>query len=345
MERYLLFDSQCHVCSQVAHDIIIESDGLLEARSLRDPAIKNLLIKAKPNWRWEPMLLEIEDEQIRVFTQTRMVLQLMRRLGLRRAWRTVHIVQKSVTPPFKLSPERRYLLGGIGKILAGLTLSWLPFNRDAAQAQDGTTNTVFLPLVQNAGANDASPASELYAGFVLLSEAAPVPASVSQPVLAIPIVCGVGGTVTTAIGESYSSLDAVVSSSKIPTYSLSKSFSEVEWVDGYVLKHETGEIFGSMHVFGTQNIQTQAWEKRFHIWSQPDFPRPFPLWSSEAVEPDGPAVLLEKVGFLPTPGVRVVTRMGSVFHWIENDVFYTMTVEDGQSFEEAEALASSLVLS
>jgi predicted DCC family thiol-disulfide oxidoreductase YuxK len=344
MERHLLFDSQCHFCSQVAHDIIIESGGLLEARSLRDPAIKNLLIKANPNWRWEPMLLEIEDEQVRVFTQTRMALRLARRLGLRRAWRTVRIVQKSVTPPFRLSPERRHLLGSVGKMLAGLTLAWLPLNRGAAQAQEGSSNTVFLPLVQNAGTNNTSTANELYAGFLLLSEGTPVPASVSQPALAIPIVCGVGGTVTTAIGESFSSLEAVVSSSKIPTYSLSNSFSKFEWVDGHVLKHETGEVFGSMHIFGTLNLQTRKWEKRFHIWSQPDFPRPFPLWSSEPVEPDGPAVLLEKVDFLPAPGVRVATRMGSVFHWIENDIFYTMTVEDDQSFEEAEALASSLVL-
>ncbi|NBD35313.1 MAG: hypothetical protein GVY30_04865 [Chloroflexi bacterium] len=80
------------------------------------------------------------------------------------------------------------------------------------------------------------------------------------------------------------------------------------------------------------------------IWSQSDFPRPFPLWSSDPVEPGGPAVVLEKVDFLPSPGIMVTTRRGYVFHWIENDVLYTLITEFDPSREEAFALVPSLAL-
>jgi hypothetical protein len=67
MQRYLLFDSGCSVCTRLAEDIERASDGWLMARSLRDPEMKVLLDIARPGWRWEPTLLEVADGQPRIF--------------------------------------------------------------------------------------------------------------------------------------------------------------------------------------------------------------------------------------------------------------------------------------
>jgi hypothetical protein len=40
--------------------------GRLGVRSLRDPKVQALLDRARPGWRWEPMLVEIEGERVRV---------------------------------------------------------------------------------------------------------------------------------------------------------------------------------------------------------------------------------------------------------------------------------------
>jgi hypothetical protein len=49
MERYLLFDPGCSVCTELAESIEQEARGWLKAESLRKPAMRKLLKEAKPN--------------------------------------------------------------------------------------------------------------------------------------------------------------------------------------------------------------------------------------------------------------------------------------------------------
>ena len=72
MQRYLLFDSGCSVCTRLADEIECASDGWLAAHSLRDPDVKTLLDAAKPGWHWAPTLLEVQDGRPRVFTGLQM---------------------------------------------------------------------------------------------------------------------------------------------------------------------------------------------------------------------------------------------------------------------------------
>jgi hypothetical protein len=65
-ERYLLFDGGCSVCAALAREVETLSGGRLRVRSLRDPEVQALLDRARPGWRWEPMLVEIEGERVRV---------------------------------------------------------------------------------------------------------------------------------------------------------------------------------------------------------------------------------------------------------------------------------------
>lgn len=58
MDRFLLFDSGCSLCSALASEIERETDGWLTARSLRDQEVQAWLDRAQPGWHWEPTLLE-----------------------------------------------------------------------------------------------------------------------------------------------------------------------------------------------------------------------------------------------------------------------------------------------
>jgi len=85
------------------------------------------------------------------------------------------------------------------------------------------------------------------------------------------------------------------------------------------------------------------WVTSLTVAAQCVFPTPFPLWWSEPVEPGGPVVVLEKVSFLPWPGIMVATAMGYAFHWIKDSVLYTLLAEYGPSRADAIALAGGLV--
>ncbi len=108
MERFLLFDSGCSLCSGLARDIERESGGRLVARSLREPEMKALLDRARPGWHWEPTLLEVEVDRVRAFTGLAMRTQLVNGLGLRRAWRLAQLVQRAGVPVLDLQISRRH---------------------------------------------------------------------------------------------------------------------------------------------------------------------------------------------------------------------------------------------
>jgi hypothetical protein len=50
-QTFLLFDSACSVCSQLALEIERETSGVLTARSLRRPEVQAWLEQARPGWR------------------------------------------------------------------------------------------------------------------------------------------------------------------------------------------------------------------------------------------------------------------------------------------------------
>ena len=84
MQHYLLFDSGCQTCSSLAQLVADESQGWLEIRSLREPAMQELLNRARPGWKWEPTLLALDGAQVDVFTGLSLRIQMVRGLGLRR---------------------------------------------------------------------------------------------------------------------------------------------------------------------------------------------------------------------------------------------------------------------
>jgi predicted DCC family thiol-disulfide oxidoreductase YuxK len=121
-ERYLLFDSGCAVCTALAREVEALSGGRLGVRSLREPEVQALLNQAHPNWRWEPMLLEIEGEQVRVFTGLAMRWRLVQVLGPARAWRVAQAVARFGGPVLDVDWGRREMLRKLG---SGILVAFL----------------------------------------------------------------------------------------------------------------------------------------------------------------------------------------------------------------------------
>lgn len=222
------------------------------------------------------------------------------------------------------SSRRQFLKGAIG-ILGGTVAARIAglFPEIQLQAIETTVSVTQLPTQLEVG--------ELYAGFLLLSDGLPIPAFVVYPQLGPPVICGAGqaNPELTGYGTLYSTPEDVATTADLPIYSLDGLPAELRSRGGNVIRYNTGEVYAVSVDFELFNTEVGLWETVISIWAQPNFPRPYPLWSSEPVEPDGPAVVLEKVSLLPTPGIRTRTQHGDVFYWIQNDILFTLIQETG----------------
>ena len=139
MERYLLFDSRCGLCSKLAQDIEEVAEGWLVARSLGDQSMRSLLKEAKPNWRWQPTLLEIEGQEVRVVTGPTLAANMVAGLGPRRAWRAAQLMHHTrEVQEDRVDIERRYFLHQSGALLAAASLLGLPTLRKSRLLSFGT---------------------------------------------------------------------------------------------------------------------------------------------------------------------------------------------------------------
>lgn len=122
MECYLLFDSGCSTCSRIAQEVEQEASGFLAVRTLRDPKMQELLKSAKPDWQWEPTLLEIDAEEMRAYTGLALRTRLLGKLGLRYAWHVAKMVSQLMMPPNIANAGRRGFLQQGSTLLFALAL-------------------------------------------------------------------------------------------------------------------------------------------------------------------------------------------------------------------------------
>jgi hypothetical protein len=128
MQRYLLFDSGCSRCRNLAADVEREAGGLLAARSLDDASMRALLDRARPGWRWEPTLLVVEGDRVRAYTGAMLAGRLVAAAGPRRAARIARLAQ--ARRPVR--EDRRRFLRVSGSALA--VLAMVPWQAKAAAA-------------------------------------------------------------------------------------------------------------------------------------------------------------------------------------------------------------------
>ena len=159
-----------------------------------------------------------------------------------------------------------------------------------------------------------------------------MPAFVNPPRMGPPVICGAGqkDPDLTGYGTLYSTPSEVAKSVDFSLNSFVHIPSGMRASGGNVIRHNTGEIYAVSLDYESFNEVSNLWETVVSIWAQPDFHKPYPLWSYASVEEGGPSVVLEKVDSLPTPGIRTKSQGGYVFYWIQNDVLYTLIQETGR---------------
>lgn len=87
MKRFLLYDDSCSRCGNLAQLVEKIGDGRLAGRSLTDPEMQRLVASVRSDPKWEPMLVTVKRERVRVYSGAWMVFRLGIGLGPVRAMR------------------------------------------------------------------------------------------------------------------------------------------------------------------------------------------------------------------------------------------------------------------
>jgi methylamine dehydrogenase accessory protein MauD len=99
-QHYLLFDASCSLCSDLAGDVERASDHKLVTKSLYDRDALELLKRARPNYKFEPTLLQVKGDKVRAFTGIMMRAQMVTFLNPLQLLKIARIVQKAGVPLF-----------------------------------------------------------------------------------------------------------------------------------------------------------------------------------------------------------------------------------------------------
>ncbi len=183
---------------------------------------------------------------------------------------------------------------------------------------------------------------ELYAGFVLLPEGTPTPSFVLPSRHGIPRFEGAtpgAGAITTELGSA----EELAAKIAVPVYTLSQLPTGLRAAGATLIQHPSGEVFGAWVGFESYVPHLKTWACTVDVWVQPDFPQPLPLIIPRRLaESDQGAV--QKVDFLPAPGIAIRGVHDTVFHWISRGIYYRLRTDYDPSPAEADALAAALTV-
>jgi methylamine dehydrogenase accessory protein MauD len=98
--HYLLFDSSCSLCSDLAGDVERASNGTLLTKSLYAPDAIELLKQARPDYKFEPTLVEVKGKRVRAYTGLAMRAQMVTFLNPLQLLKIARIVQQAGVPLF-----------------------------------------------------------------------------------------------------------------------------------------------------------------------------------------------------------------------------------------------------
>lgn len=100
MHRYILYDSGCAQCDDLAAKIEQASGGALMGMSLYDRSAKQWLDRARPNWKFEPTLLQVDGDQVSTYTGMSMRAHMLTFLNPLQLFKIVRVVQQAGVPLF-----------------------------------------------------------------------------------------------------------------------------------------------------------------------------------------------------------------------------------------------------
>lgn len=229
-----------------------------------------------------------------------------------------------------------------------------------ALSMGGVLAAIRPDLVQEiakADSNSNGPisANEQYGGFLFLPYGTAVPTFIKQPDTGIPIVCAVGGppvSESTAMypeSNQYATHTDIRQHARLPLATIERSHFGLDDGGGFTLGYKWAGTVLACQVF---KVQTPlACDAKVELWSSTQFPQPYPMW----FDPHLPLVDTpgqpEKVGWLPTSGLRVKsglglahTSLGYTFYWTSSGLLHWLIIEDYSTQDRANRIASTLSL-
>ena len=99
-QHYILFDSGCAQCTDIAAEIEKATGNNLLGKSLYAPEAKQWLDRALPGWKFEPTLVELNGDKVRAFTGMSMRAQMVTFLNPLQLLKLVRVLQKAGIPLF-----------------------------------------------------------------------------------------------------------------------------------------------------------------------------------------------------------------------------------------------------
>lgn len=185
---------------------------------------------------------------------------------------------------------------------------------------------------------------EEFAGFLLLPDGADTPEFVLYPKSGIPIFCGVGdGPSPTASGVTVS-IEDLSEKVNFKLYKIANQIDNLAPLEGTIIYQPDSKIFCITIDYGRNISESNIREGGVSIWAYSSFPYPYPIWSSDPVEINGPFVKNEKVEFLPMPGVLTITPTMQIAHWIENDILYKIIIDPCTDISYSRSIVDALGL-
>ncbi len=181
---------------------------------------------------------------------------------------------------------------------------------------------------------------ELWEGFVLLPEGAPIPPFVRQ--VPTPILCQTDGRPEAEAlrGETltFTELAPLRSLIRFPLYGPSRLPPGIVWQGATVTRFaRSGEVFSVSLNFGDGEGVP-----RLRVIAQPMYPSPYPVWPVYAPDRPEEPIFPEKVFFTPRPGLLPPSAQGHLALWIEQNTLYVLIAEHDPRLESNIELIKSL---
>lgn len=100
MQHYILYDSGCAQCDDLAAKLEKESGGALLGMSLYAREAKQWLDKARPGWKFEPTLVQVDSDRVNAYTGIAMRAHMLTFLNPLQLLKVARVVQQAGVPLF-----------------------------------------------------------------------------------------------------------------------------------------------------------------------------------------------------------------------------------------------------
>lgn len=331
MKRHLLFDSNCSRCSRVTKEVEQVTKGWITARSLHDPMVQQLLDAVCPSWDWRPMVLIQNDGAVQIYSGLGMGLYLISKLGFRKAFKLATILTRSEgalhTKDKLVDTSRRRFLQLSGSFLGFAALAFLDRPGVPRLGLIGHTHEI------SALALGRREDGEIYEGFLLLPEGAPIPDYVVPPPLCPPEL--------NAIITRFDSVQDLENAVNFRAYMPKRLPGNIHLRDISLLQYPDGQMYEIFVIHEVLNEQSGELIAPLVTRISPNYYTPHPLFYTVGNQPDGIETVMNRVSILPSNGIRVLTAAGFVYHWFVDELLYTFIVEPASSIEFADEIAAS----